>query len=112
MATTKATYRAQGDTPMTKQEIHQAIYDACSQISRSVSPYSGRGMYGKECLALVCLHPLATAIDIAAEMAPSMLEAALPTLREARIDSLGTGMVMYWPQIEWQADWSEGEDKE
>ena len=93
---------------MNQQAINQAIYEACHKTSLAVGPYSGRGMYGKKCMGVVCRHPAAAAFVVAGVMDPKTLQSALPTLHSVEVDSLGTGSIMYWPGIEWQADWSEG----
>jgi len=58
--------------------------------------YSGRGMYGKECLAVTSDCDEAEFIyDCGARGAPC-----------PKTDSMGKGTVFYWPSIRW-AEWEE-----
>lgn len=52
--------------------------------------YSGRGMYGKECLGAVA-H---SAEDVYAECGRA-------NIKSARTDSMGLSVVVYWPSIPW-----------
>lgn len=49
-------------------------------------PYSGRQMYGQDCVACV--------VDRGSNMDGLPKEGAL-------VDSMGTGYVIYWPRAEW-----------
>jgi hypothetical protein len=74
----------------TAARLHQTLINA--GIGR-VRSYSGRFMYGKSC------------IGIALSRGESPTE--LGNLRFAgpsRQDSLGLGMIVYWPQHEWDAE--------
>lgn len=50
--------------------------------------YSGRGMFGKQCLGIVCDNPQA-AIE----------EAASRGLRGAEVDSMGRQSIVYWRSV-------------
>lgn len=80
--------------------------------------YSGRGMYGEVCLAVTT--------DSASEAATVILDVVqaaakngttedvievIDMLRGSRTDSMGRGVVVYWPDIRW-ADCGEAEDRE
>lgn len=54
----------------------------------STRSYSGRGMYGAECLAAVAR----TAQDVYAELSAR-------EIRAARTDSMGLDVVVYWPGV-------------
>jgi hypothetical protein len=55
--------------------------------NRSVrNDYSGRGMYGKTCLGIVCDNPIHI-----------IEEAAQRGLLGAKIDSMGQDSIVYWP---------------
>jgi hypothetical protein len=51
--------------------------------------YSGRGMYGKECVGVI----VASYAEVA--------RAAQIVGREPTTDSMGRGVVAYWPSIAW-----------
>lgn len=58
-----------------------------------VRSYSGRFMYGKECLAVSCADPT-DLLMLLAEEAPGVLKA----LGKPKMDDLGKGAICYWPQ--------------
>lgn len=90
-----------------KELIEYAGYE-----SRS---YSGRGMYGEECLTF-------SAEDSQVEVILNLIEAidnpanelsdTLEILRRMRVDQLGLGMVYYFPKIKWGDNWKEEELEE
>lgn len=57
-----------------------------------VRSYSGRFMYGKECLAVSCADPT-DLLMLLAEYAPDVLKA----LGKPTMDDLGKGAICYWP---------------
>lgn len=61
-----------------------------------VRSYSGRGMYGKYCAAIVGDSVAEITAGIAATAEP---EVALELLKGFRTDSMGKGAVVYWPHI-------------
>lgn len=78
--------------------------------------YSGRGMYGKECLGYVGEDPVAATLELARIMAYQedpdidasevtfddvmvMLRDALMLLGEPRQDSMGLDVIHYWPKV-------------
>lgn len=69
----------------------QALIDALESAGRKWRPYSGRGMYGKECVS-VMLEDAGELFIIGGELADSGF-AVKPT-----IDSMGLGVVAYWPR--------------
>jgi hypothetical protein len=70
-----------------------------------VRSYSGRGMYGKECLAVTADDGLAALQLIAWEAGKQGIE--MP--RHIRQDSMGLGVVLYWPEVDFKTT---GEYKE
>lgn len=78
--------------PPTKEEF-AAIVRRLKQVANTVDgrlrSYSGRCMYGKECLAISC----ESAMDC-------IEEAAAEGFRGARQDSLGLRYIVYWPSLE------------
>ena len=71
----------------------KAFIDALQDAGYEPKSYSGRGMYGKECVSLkeddVSLWDVARAL-------PEDMNVPSP-----RTDSLGLGIVLYWPDYEW-----------
>jgi len=75
-----------------------------------ITSYSGRGMFGKRCVAIdtegteanIIIGLVRGCMDIAADEndCGSLLRSLLDCIEDARTDSLGMGMVMYWPNIE------------
>lgn len=83
-------------------------------IFTSVRSYSGRGMYGRQCVAISgeYINPFVVAL-LLAERAPlhgiDVIDIPVPDT-----DSLGRGIVVYWPQVEWpegRVEFDEEEDE-
>lgn len=66
-------------------------------INEGLDPraYSGRGMFGKECVGVSVDHPG---------------EYTLP--KGYRMDTLGLGYIVYWPSVKWEGDDDYEEDEE
>ena len=64
------------------------LVDAIANRELRPIPYSGRQMYGQDCVACV--------VDRGSDMDGLPKEGAL-------VDSMGTGYVVYWPAAEWTA---------
>jgi hypothetical protein len=68
--------------------------------------YSGRGMYGKECLGVdtdrsemrVAAELIRAVIETKEEFDDSLYELA-GILEDTQTDSMGMGIIMYWPNI-------------
>jgi len=65
--------------------------------------YSGRGMYGKECLAIDCEVSLAHAVSmtqfVIGNLGSSHLRELMDALENTCTDSLGMGTITYWPSV-------------
>lgn len=92
---------------MTSKELQQLIED-CDYPTRS---YSGRSMYGKECLAFTLdsgQSPMAAVADIMAYAAEDIegdtVEHCRAAFEKARSDSMGHGMVIYFPHLDYAKD--------
>ena len=89
------------------------VYDAFE----SLRPYSGRGMYGRKCPAMSVENETevrrlcAAAALVAVEMTDETVERFDPMAFAAsmEVDSMGLGLVVYWPGMELSA-YPEGED--
>lgn len=76
----------------TKEQFNCAVERlrlVANTVNGRVRSYSGRCMYGRECLAIVCDH------------ATDCIEAAAAEgFRGASQDSLGLRVIVYWPRME------------
>lgn len=75
-------------------------------IEMNVRSYSGRGMYGKTCIAVVTNDLWDLAIELA-QVAERDNLGLLDLPGSPAQDSMGLGRVYYWPQLEWP----EGEEE-
>lgn len=85
--------------------IENAGYEARS--------YSGRAMYGEQCVALVTDDPevyVGAQIVLSADDESEQQKAA-QAMRGARTDSMGLSTVIYFPRFPWQvAGWQGADD--
>ena len=107
-----------------QQVIEQVIEGKLYYDDFSIQSYSGRGMYGKQCLSVHC-DPSPGKLKIAIieqvhsilnqdvqesetnEEIEAHIEACTELLKQmmdAREDSMGLGTVIYWPDIPFVAD--------
>ena len=77
---------------MTKAEKLIAALESAGYTCRR---YSGRAMYGKECVGVTIATP-ADSADVGAAMAKAGLEAAV--YGKPRLDSMGQAFILYWPE--------------
>ena len=107
---------------MTVQQMFQHVVDDSGQEMR-IRSYSGRGMYGKECMALVCqsygqvARVIAGVMRFACDQAENNPESNVEVddveinLGRMRMDSMGRGIVAYWPDIPFEDD-AEDDDED
>lgn len=76
--------------------------------------YSGRAMYGKECLAFTISRSASEAGVVAAimrdytdEFGDATLEDLVVFFERSKTDSIGLDTVMYFPSIVWQKEWNQ-----
>lgn len=72
---------------------------------RAHRKYSGRGMFGKQCIGFYVeqgdsLMGAASVMMLAAQGGPSELEELHEAFQSARTDSMGKGTIVYFPSIE------------
>lgn len=71
---------------MSQKEILKEI---ANEVDGTIyEEYSGRGMYGKTCIGIVCNN----AIDC-------IESAAAKGITGAKTDNMGKSMIVYWPHI-------------
>ncbi len=83
------------------------LIELCDNADIAYRTYSGRGMYGKQCFAVesdngpsdVILEIIHAAVQ-SDDFSKSELIDLLETLGDARTDSMGLGIVVYWPCLE------------
>lgn len=80
-------------TTYTAEQISDAIENS---LLTSCEKYSGRGMYGKECPS-AHFEEMQDAFELFADIASEDAELARWMARKARTDSMGRGVVVYWP---------------
>ena len=76
-----------------------------TNCSAHVRTYSGRAMYGKQCVAVVVEDVVPFVAEFAFWLgersgAGDATEHYLYTLKNARADNMGLSTVMYWPSVE------------
>jgi len=86
-----------------------------------VRQYSGRGMYGKQCLGIVVPGNAYQAAGACMTLACTIIEASegtgpaleiLEHLQHAQMDNMGYDTVIYFPDVAWQEEEDEYEDEE
>jgi hypothetical protein len=87
----------------------QALLDEAGIESHS---YSGRAMYGKECLAVDLDGSLGDFVanvieETHAQVVGENLEAISEAFRSMKTDSMGRGIVVYFPGVPYESEGSE-----
>lgn len=101
---------------MNKQELKELGSDISSVME--CFKYSGRYMYGQQCLGIRCENPVTVVLDILKELISDnvsedvdqlllYLDDVLEELKEAQFDSLGMDYVVYFPNIPWDESFEE-----
>jgi hypothetical protein len=91
----------------TKEEKVKSLIDALIDSDFTPKSYSGRGMYGKTCVSVSgggddSERP--SAWNIARELFNEHYDGEFDNLPEPKQDSMGLGIVLYWPSYEWPKD--------
>ena len=77
----------------------EQVYDALTDTSANAQDdYSGRSMYGALCPSFT-VEAINEAFSVFVELAENDPEMAMGLAKGARSDSMGHGMVIYWPNI-------------
>lgn len=77
--------------------------------SFEVREYSGRGMYGRHCLAVVTgrdsLHSFEVGVHLGKAASDSgRFDEIEDSILDMKEDSMGLGSVMYWPRVPYVSD--------
>lgn len=86
----------------------EELYNILEKAGLAIRKYSGRGMYGKECIAAEYNSQSDLAYII--ESCDDVDQAAY-LFRNAKYDSMGLGSVVYWPYIAFPEDCEEIDDE-
>jgi|SRR6478752_2189543 len=83
------------------------IIEAIENCGETPTDYSGRGMYGKRCLGVVCDNPMATLLSILDSFASganelSEVQELIQELGRPQTDSMGLSSILYFPDVKWQ----------
>lgn len=88
---------------VSREDYEELVEDVTAQLGGDVDVldnYSGRGMHGAKCLAVVGdTHTLDVFLDACRYFG---IDTRLGTMKQ---DSLGTDRVFYWPNIEIEEEW-------
>ena len=81
------------------------IESFCRDSGYDMRDYSGRGMFGRTCVGIVCYNPLGVLRDLCVEIvlrASNTDEAAqlMLSLGNPATDSMGMGSILYFPNID------------
>lgn len=93
---------------MKKEDRARLLIEAIEAVGETPMSYSGRAMYGDRCVAVVPKMYESEASFILAVVADSFdveeFGDILTALKGSRIDSMGRGIVIYWPTAPWPKD--------
>lgn len=97
--------------------LAQLIKDTSSDLAGDVDfrkSYSGRGMYGAECVGIVgshqqCMSIIAEVIKELHSVGDDGFDDNVDELMCFETDSMGRDMIYYWPQIQWEGEPDEDE---
>lgn len=62
--------------------------------------YSGRYMYGKKCIGIICDNPLNVLVRLCDFIVDTGLDASFEDLLgDAQLDNMGHSMILYFPRL-------------
>lgn len=80
--------------------IIEVIADYCESNELEFrTDYSGRGMFGKTCVGVVCDDPISTVVEIADAIRDNDFDCASDELGTIRQDSMGLSRIVYFPNL-------------
>jgi hypothetical protein len=95
------------ENPMPNTEQVKKFIDALEDADYTSKPYSGRGMFGKSCVSVSGGgrddedNPPVSAWEIAKDLFTERWDGEFDNLPAPQQDSLGLGIVLYWPSYQW-----------
>lgn len=95
----------------------KAFKDLCDNTGIEVRSYSGRGMYGRKCLGIDTDDVMGTIADLIEAAVdfhnrPVAYNMLAEALRSSRQDSMGLGVIIYFPSIAWEDSWDDDSAEE
>lgn len=93
-------------------DFDNALYQSVSKAVEDcegayVQRYSGRGMYGRQCLAFVANPADMGQIMMAVRVEMNKNDHDHRDMPAMAQDNMGKNMVYYWPAVGWEEEWSE-----
>lgn len=89
------------DPPISKQSPYSSfterLIDVLSAAGYDYREYSGRGMFGKQCVG-VDVSDLRDLMGLLAEISKIDPEFTAMLIQDAQFDDMGRGMIIYWPK--------------
>ena len=89
---------------MERQINATALKEIFEGMAYEVRDYSGRGMFGKRCLAVTCDNPSGWIAEVFLYLAENktpyeeIIQVA-EILKDSRTDTMGHASIIYWPAI-------------
>ena len=102
------------------EKSNETIFkEAIEDVGYQTRSYSGRGMYGKSCLGFETTryqNSIQAVAEIIGNLADTCmydddleLQDFIEMFSDVQSDSMGLGMIIYFPEISWDQDWEESE---
>jgi len=83
--------------PETREEFQDLVYAAGLSEEDIRWDYSGRGMYGRECVGLTCSE--SEMFGFIGEVARATEDDDWDWVKDVRSDSMGLDTIWYWPNV-------------
>lgn len=91
----------------------QELIDVLESAGYEPRSYSGRSMYGKECVGVTtddsAVDVLINCLGVAVE--PERIDDICDLFRHYNEDSMGRSSIIYFPRVEWEGD-NDDDDEE
>ena len=102
----------------TKHALQLLIESSEADLAQNMRSYSGRSMYGRDCLALdgdlhlIMTNLVAAALYEGESFSPTSKDEILNALSALRTDQMGRGMIVYFPTVEFVTEDVEETDED
>ena len=97
---------------MSKSELQLGLERLRDDMGFEIRSYSGRGMYGKNCLAIVCYSNDIYPIMFALGQGDTDHNIYYEIIQGTRSDNMGLSNVYYWPRVGYVESDDDKEDDE
>lgn len=81
-----------------KSDFQEFLEDHAEDIDYTVRSYSGRSMYGKNCIGIDTDNVYTTIALLAFQAGQDDFEHFQDLIDSMRVDSMGKGSILYWPK--------------